>query len=358
MNQSRMASPSVSNLKIDRELQNKLYTNIALLTMTHEPSDEFKSVFKKDMFARSNKAAFLHVVHYLLTVLNPQLAKEKLVTWPTCNIVSRENKFRNEVLQCINEINKIYEEADLPVMMSSHLLAPGGYRFNHFMYKLSQLVLLEDIKREYPSQILCRPKLSKNEELNEKAYQNIMKYTEEINLEINQATEKFQRILELFQQEADKTMRENHEIHKEMKELSDKIAIEEALLKEHKLSDKDVAEKLKEIEEKYKTIENLNNIYTESKNLIKNLQEIGNDNELLNIAESLKATNINMRRQLSELPDYEIEELESYLQMLNKKKEELDQVQINLKIKDEALVKAMNASEDVLKNVLEDLKDI
>lgn len=357
MNATRIGTPSGSNITINRELQEKLYTNIALLNIVHEPSTEFKAVFKKDMFAKSNKAAFLHVIHYLLTVLNPQMAKEKLVTWPTGNIINRENKFRKEVLQFLSELNKTYEDADLPVMMSSHLLAPGGHRFIHFMYKLSQLVLFEDLKREYPVELLHKPKDSKNEELNEKVYQNLMKCTQEINNESSKAIDKFYRSFEMFKTEAEKTIEEKYTVHQELKEINEEIVTEESKLMEHKLSDEEVAIKLNEIHEKFKTIEKINNNYNECKNLIGHLKENFDDRETLDLAEALKITDINLRRKLSELPEFDIHELESHLQALEERKKELQQIEKHLKFEQESFVESLNMSEVLLKDILEELKD-
>ncbi|XP_044761856.1 augmin complex subunit dgt6 [Coccinella septempunctata] len=357
MNTTRMTNANASNPKMDRDLQDKLYMNIALLNMIHEPSADFRTVFKRDMFAKSNKSAFFHVVHYLLTVLNPEMAKEKLVTWPTCNVINRENKFRKEVLNYLNELNKLYEEADLPTMMSSHLLAPGGYRFIHFMYKLSQLVLFEDLKRDYPFELLCRPKQSSNEEINEKAYQNIMTYTNEINTETNNAINKFNRMFEIFKKEAEKTVKEKHEVYQQLKEIDTKIEIEERKLGENKLTKEEISKKLQDLQNKFETVEKINNIYSQCNLLVSHLKENSNEGETLDLAEALKVTNINLRRQLSELPDYEITELESYLQILEKRKEELGQVEKHLRTKHEAFVEAMSKSENLLKDIIEDVKE-
>lgn len=133
--------------ELEIKANQELYNNIHPLTILYPPSKEFNNVFKKDMFLKNNKSAFHQVVYYLLQVLDAEKLKVKVPTWPVYE-AKFESQFRNEVMKYINDLNSIYVAANIPHITSSHFIAPGGLKFIKVMLKLSQLVLLEHLKRD------------------------------------------------------------------------------------------------------------------------------------------------------------------------------------------------------------------
>ncbi|KAL3280270.1 hypothetical protein HHI36_017765 [Cryptolaemus montrouzieri] len=341
------------NTKIDREFQEQLYTSIALLNMIHQPSEDFLTVFRRDMFAKSNKAAFFQVVHYLLTVLNPELVKEKLITWPTLNVISRENKFRNEVLQVLNELNSIYEDANLPTVMSSHLVAPGGYKIIYFMYRLSQLVLYKELKKD--NEVLQRPRIGKNEELNETVHANFRKVIADINVETNREVEKFEKKFEFFNKEAKKTMSEYKTTNNQLKNMKEEIDQEKSKI--NNLLDEELVEKFKTLQQKSIVINKITDAYTECESFISQLTEHSENGQIVDLMNSVKALSVSLERTISELPTYTLHELEQYLDEVEKKKKELQELESCLKIEHDSLVKTMDISKAILKNIIADLED-
>lgn len=138
-------------LKARRECEAKVheqvYSNIYLLTFAYPTSENLEKILSKDMFVKNNKTAFQQVTYFLLTVLNPEVVKQKLPSWPPLE-PRIETQFRNEVMKYVNELNTIYEDANIPVLMTSHLISPGGFKFAKFMLKLSQLVVLVHLRRD------------------------------------------------------------------------------------------------------------------------------------------------------------------------------------------------------------------
>lgn len=145
-------------LKVRRDNENKihehLYTNLYLLSQFYPTSADFNRIFKKDMFMKNNKAAFFEVVYYLLYILDPERTRQKLTMWPPFDI-KREIKFRAEVLNYINELNVLYDYTEIPQIMQSHLICPGGYKFTKFMFKLSELVIFEHLQKYNMVELYC-----------------------------------------------------------------------------------------------------------------------------------------------------------------------------------------------------------
>ncbi|XP_031329108.1 uncharacterized protein LOC116160110 [Photinus pyralis] len=137
-------------LKIQKEFEMRIheqfYTNVHLLTFSYPPSEAFTAVFKKDMFVKNNKVGFQQVTYYLLDILDKNVLKQKIPTWPLYDVRS-ENEFRNEIMKYMNELNGIYEDANIPIIATSHLIMPGGLKFIKFMCKLSMFVLYQHLQR-------------------------------------------------------------------------------------------------------------------------------------------------------------------------------------------------------------------
>lgn len=157
-------------LKARREQESKihaqLHSNLHALTLLSPPSDDFRRVFVKDMFVKNNKAAFQQVVYYLLSMLDPEGVKTKIPSWPIYS-PKQEAQFRGEVMKYVNELNVLYEFANVPLIMTSHLISPGGYKFAKFVLKLSQLVMSVVLQRDLEVKItfLYPLKSSKNPEI-------------------------------------------------------------------------------------------------------------------------------------------------------------------------------------------------
>lgn len=146
-----MLSTTIIGLKRRKQdvekLQDSLYNLIRTLTLCYPPNDEFNQVFTRDMFLKNNKKAFQRVVYYLLEVLDPVALEEKVPTWPLYE-PRDEVQFRKEVMQYINELNTTYKNANIPTLMTSQLISPGGIKFIKFMLKLAQFVAVELFKFE------------------------------------------------------------------------------------------------------------------------------------------------------------------------------------------------------------------
>ncbi|GJQ81882.1 hypothetical protein Trydic_g9907 [Trypoxylus dichotomus] len=128
---------------LEFQVHDALYKNIEILTFFHPPHKDFYDVFKKDMFVKNNKTAFVHIVYFLLRVLNPNLIKSKIASWPVLDIQD-ERQFRSEVVKYLNELNDLYENANLPNVMPSQLVSPGGFRFARLKFYKNLSNLGED----------------------------------------------------------------------------------------------------------------------------------------------------------------------------------------------------------------------
>lgn len=163
----------------EAQLQEQLYSNICLLSILHPPVDsKVQEVLKKDMFAKSNKTAFQHIVYYLLSLLDPKSIKEKIPSWPLL-IPRQETEFRNEVMAYINELSSIYKDADVPTLMTSHLVSPGGYKFMRFLLKLTELVMR--ICLDNDNDLLYPLKPNRNSTVTEHSKMNLKRLTEYVN---------------------------------------------------------------------------------------------------------------------------------------------------------------------------------
>lgn len=156
-----MAFTLKNQREIESDIHEQLYTNILILTFEYPTTKEFNTYFKKDMFVKNNKAAFQHIVHFLLNVLDPQLFKQKII-WPILD-GKMETQFRNEVMKFINELNTSNKETGIPLIMTSHLISPGGYKFAEFIFRLSQFVNGEHIKRKEGDESVIFPPKADND---------------------------------------------------------------------------------------------------------------------------------------------------------------------------------------------------
>lgn len=131
--------------KLEIELNEHLYNQIFLLTLEHKTTKDFNVHFKRNMFAKNNKAACHHVLHFLLNVLDPVAFKQK-ICWPLL-YVKMEPQFLSDVIKYVNELADLHEDSGLPNLAKSHLQSAGGYKFLRFMNSLTQFVFYEVLKR-------------------------------------------------------------------------------------------------------------------------------------------------------------------------------------------------------------------
>ncbi|XP_017770752.1 PREDICTED: uncharacterized protein LOC108558368 [Nicrophorus vespilloides] len=186
----------------ENKIHEELYNNIYLLTLMYQTSKEFDHVFKKDMFTKNNKAGFHQVIYYLLHILNPNVMKQKLPSWPPLDIRS-ENQFRNEVMKYSNELNSIYENANIPTVLTSHLISPGGYKFVKFMLKISQLVLYEHLKEAKQDVMLTMIKPTKSKIMNKRNISHLGIIHTKIHEECDQIKSEFNLVFASYKEKAE-----------------------------------------------------------------------------------------------------------------------------------------------------------
>lgn len=335
----------MTNIRLHRENENKvhemLYDNLFLLSQFYPTSKDFNAIFKKDMFVKNNKAAFFEVVYYLLNVLNPVLTKEKLTVWPPYDI-KRENKFRTEVLKYINELNVMYDNADIPHIMASHLISPGGMKFTKFMLKLSQLVMYEHLKKSQEEDILRCPKPSRNTSFNKINLNNLKKKISLIQQETRDVIRNFQSFHFESNEKAlsidDELKKLNNKIRSAKKE--NEVVKEEfnvnhpnyppsAILEEKMSSIKCQYQKLNEILELLKECEDLISYLNSSEMVLEYNKEemklpndvlhIENDKEELDLIKFFQSLNVLLEKNALEFPY----PMDSFLKDNAKKIEEL-----------------------------------
>lgn len=209
---------------LELQVNEMIHKNISILTYFHPPHKDFHEIFRKDMFIKNNKSAFIHVVYYLLHTLNPNVIKTKIRSWPVLD-VNYERQFRNEVFKYLNELNDIYKNAKLPSVMASQLVSPGGFRFAKYILKLSILVLQEVQMNNsrLGNKILMRPNLSRHGVTAEKQILHIDKLTSHINHETQLKRLEFHKKYLELKDEADKILKELEEVQTAIKEMQDKI---------------------------------------------------------------------------------------------------------------------------------------
>ncbi|XP_063903516.1 augmin complex subunit dgt6 [Zophobas morio] len=208
--------------QLEHKLHDNLYTNIKLLTHFYPTTKSFDEVFKKNMFVKSNKAAFQHVVYYLFTILSPELTKEK-ITWPLYD-VKLESAFRTEVIAFINHINAEYPHANIPNLMASHLMSPGGYKFAKFMLKLSKLVMYEHLrKNEGVEEMLGPVRPHKNSSVTNIVTRNVKARTLLVEKEVEKIMDGFHATCEKAARDAEDLVKEQDKVEAELRTVSKRL---------------------------------------------------------------------------------------------------------------------------------------
>jgi hypothetical protein len=114
------------------------------------------------MFKVPNKKGFENTMHYLLSFVDPAKCA-KMIPWPLID-KKVESQFRTSVKTFLMEINTDYPEANLPKIVPSFLMNPGGDKFAYFMWKLTKFVLMRSLCQTYgTSDILLPPRTFVND---------------------------------------------------------------------------------------------------------------------------------------------------------------------------------------------------
>ncbi|KAJ8678819.1 hypothetical protein QAD02_014606 [Eretmocerus hayati] len=134
----------------------ELHKNVYTLTKFVTPNDDFKKHFKESMFNKPNTQGFIHVSYYLLGIYYKDNFKSK-VQWPVID-KQTENKFRNDVRECLLDIANNNPDINFPPVFASHLLLARGTKFIQIMWKFSLVVLRTYISREHQAILAFCPK--------------------------------------------------------------------------------------------------------------------------------------------------------------------------------------------------------
>lgn len=91
------------------------------------------------MFDKPNTVGFIHVSFFLLNIHYKDNVRNK-IQWPViCK--QTENKFRNDVRECLMAIASENPDVNFPPIFASHLLLARGSKFLLIMWKFSLVVL-------------------------------------------------------------------------------------------------------------------------------------------------------------------------------------------------------------------------
>ncbi|XP_077994466.1 HAUS augmin-like complex subunit 6 [Glandiceps talaboti] len=224
---------------VRRAAREVFFTNLMLLGF--QPAREEaknRTPFTSDMFAVPNKKAFEVVMYFLLQRLNPSMAKEQFRDcWPV-NDRKKEQQFRKAVNSWLTHISTEDSDANLPRIVPSMFLSPGGDKFYHLLLHLSTYVCKKAItdenglkSREFlqhpklmPSIIHLGPVLAKTQRAATISHRK--KFLEEIQY--------------------------NGILQKEWREIADGMA------KEHRVLKKEVRELERNVEDKWRKNQELN----------------------------------------------------------------------------------------------------
>jgi len=103
--------------------------------------------FTEGMFKVPNKKGFENTMHYLLSIVDPAKCA-KMIPWPLTD-KKVESQFRASVKTFLMEINTDYAEANLPKIVPSFLMNPGGDKFAYCKWNLTMFVLMMSLCQTY-----------------------------------------------------------------------------------------------------------------------------------------------------------------------------------------------------------------
>ncbi|XP_022109973.1 uncharacterized protein LOC110989705 [Acanthaster planci] len=164
MSKKKSRSHALQSLLPDSlETREIFFTNLLLLGFEPAEAERRHTIpFNRDMFALPNKKAFEVVMHFLFERLNPPMAHDKFRDcWPICD-KKHEQAFRKTISNQLSEIAAEDPLANLPRIVPSLFMSPGGDRFYSLLLHFSQYVLMKVLKQENGKkerEILQRPRL-------------------------------------------------------------------------------------------------------------------------------------------------------------------------------------------------------
>eukprot|EP00058_Branchiostoma_floridae_P024517 XP_002610007.1 hypothetical protein BRAFLDRAFT_131115 [Branchiostoma floridae] len=111
------------------DMREMFFTNLLLLGFDPTSMEaKHKIPFSRDMFALPNKKAFEVVTHYLFTRLDSNMAREAFRDcWPIYD-KKGEQQFRRTVNNWMTQISREEPEANLPRVVASLFMSPGGVK--------------------------------------------------------------------------------------------------------------------------------------------------------------------------------------------------------------------------------------
>ncbi|XP_019625398.1 PREDICTED: uncharacterized protein LOC109470768 [Branchiostoma belcheri] len=145
MNLSHTSGPGPAGIMADPiDMREMFFTNLLLLGFDPNSMEaKHKIPFSRDMFALPNKKAFEVVTHYLFNRLDPVMAREAFRDcWPIYD-KKGEQQFRRTVNNWMTQISREEPEANLPRIVASLFMSPGGDRFYNLMLHFSAFVILK-----------------------------------------------------------------------------------------------------------------------------------------------------------------------------------------------------------------------
>lgn len=328
----------------EKKYQNALYKNLYVLTLEYPPSNDFKKIFKTNMFEKPNKEAFHQVVYYLLYILSPKDVKVKLPSWPILD-KGMEVKFRDEVLHYLNNINSTYENADIPPIMKSHLIAPGGYNFTLMMFRLSQLVFYQHLVKNHdqPDLLLQRIKLSKNDGITLKRIDELVARINVIETENSKIQDEFCRFLECIRNKANNIVNEQKKVDLIYVENAKKLEEMKTSFEAHTSKENIIPENMENyfaiIEEKLTIIKNLKLEFKKYNELVSYMQleniclehPLNNSKKDIDLINFLQDVTRHFSKLKHEFYSYDSNQLKNYIKDFNEFNEKLDFLQENSK---------------------------
>lgn len=244
----------------EARIHEALFSNIQLLTYKFKPSDVFQKVFRPDMFKKSNVAAFQQVSYYLLNALNPELTRKMITAWPIFEKV-QEASFRKEVIILIDEINNLYFHADLPKLMHSHYVIPGGLKIATLIFSLSQLVLYEELKRSGCEMSLMPSKANDDPKVTDLTIKTIQRTTKSDMDKVEKIIEECEESRNQALDKAEQMILENEQVAEDLSQCRKALMEKQANYKGPTLEE--VRKQVQHVKDRLKNIENVSQVFTE-----------------------------------------------------------------------------------------------
>ncbi|EEZ97959.1 uncharacterized protein LOC103315197 [Tribolium castaneum] len=325
-----MASFSVINLQgYEAIIHEKLFANIKQLTYVYPPTQDFHEVFREDMFKKNNKAAFQQVTNYLFNVLSPELTREKLKSWPPYD-TKGEREFRQEVVAFVDYLNENYKAANIPKLMPSLFVSPGGIKVAKFMFKLSTFVLHEHLKKNMKEGKLLSPiRPCKNPAVNAIIIENLNRTTSVIKKRTSETATNFHKFSAEAFAEAQRIVEQVERIKRqEMAEVT------KALDEEKKKNLESID--LEKLQGKMAQMENIKSMCERANEL---LDVIMNDNQLeldkentpdLDLLQLFNDLNEFLEKERFQIPTLLQEDMKDMVQRLSELTENYKQLIINM----------------------------